>query len=30
LWVTDITEHRTYEGKVYCAVVLDRVCCTNW
>lgn len=23
LWVTDITEHRTYEGKVYCAVVLD-------
>ena len=21
--VTDITEHRTYEGKVYCAVVLD-------
>lgn len=22
-WVTDITEHRTYEGKVYCAVVLD-------
>ena len=25
LWVTDITEHRTYEGKVYCAVVLDTV-----
>ena len=23
LWVTDITEHRTYEGKIYCAVVLD-------
>jgi putative transposase len=23
LSVTDITEHRTYEGKVYCAVVLD-------
>jgi putative transposase len=23
LWVTDITEHRTSEGKVYCAVVLD-------
>src|SRR5947209_19827320 len=23
LWVTDITEHRAYEGKVYCAVVLD-------
>ena len=23
LWVTDITEHRTTEGKVYCAVVLD-------
>ncbi len=23
LWVTDITEHRTVEGKVYCAVVLD-------
>ena len=23
LWVTDITEHRTHEGKVYCAVVLD-------
>jgi transposase InsO family protein len=23
LWVTDITGHRTYEGKVYCAVVLD-------
>jgi putative transposase len=23
LWVTDIAEHRTYEGKVYCAVVLD-------
>jgi putative transposase len=23
LWVTDITEHRTGEGKVYCAAVLD-------
>ena len=23
LWVTDITKHRTREGKVYCAVVLD-------
>ena len=23
LWVTDITEYRTYEGKLYCAVVLD-------
>ena len=23
LWGTDITEHRTREGKVYCAVVLD-------
>ena len=23
LWVTDITEHRPREGKVYCAVVLD-------
>lgn len=23
LWVTDITEHPTQEGKVYCAVVLD-------
>jgi putative transposase len=23
LWVTDITEHPTVEGKVYCAVVLD-------
>lgn len=23
LWVTDITEHPTFEGKVYCAVVLD-------
>jgi transposase InsO family protein len=22
LWVTDITEHRTREGKVYCAAVL--------
>ena len=23
LWVTDITEHRTREGKLYCAAVLD-------
>ena len=23
LWVTDITEHPTEEGKVYCAAVLD-------
>ena len=23
LWVTDITEHATREGKIYCAVVLD-------
>ena len=23
LWVTDITEHHTREGKVYCAVILD-------
>lgn len=23
MWVTDITEHHTREGKVYCAVVLD-------
>ncbi len=23
LWVTDITEHPTAEGKVYCAAVLD-------
>ncbi|MFG2858215.1 DDE-type integrase/transposase/recombinase [Streptomyces mirabilis] len=23
LWVTDITERPTFEGKVYCAVVLD-------
>ena len=23
LWVTDITEHPTREGKVYCAAVLD-------
>ncbi len=23
LWVTDITEHHTRDGKVYCAVVLD-------
>jgi putative transposase len=23
LWVTDITEHHTREGKVYCAEVVD-------
>jgi putative transposase len=23
LWLTDVTEHPTREGKVYCAVVLD-------
>lgn len=23
LWVTDITEHPTREGKIYCAAVLD-------
>ncbi|TCJ70515.1 UNVERIFIED_ORG: integrase-like protein [Dietzia maris] len=23
LWVTDITEHPTREGKVYCCVILD-------
>jgi transposase InsO family protein len=23
LWVTDITEHPTREGKVYCCVVID-------
>ena len=23
LWLTDITEHPTREGKVYCCVVLD-------
>lgn len=23
LWVTDITQHRTREGWVYCAAVLD-------
>jgi transposase InsO family protein len=23
LWVTDVTEHPTREGKIYCAVVLD-------
>jgi len=28
LWVTDITEHPTREGKVYCAVVLDA--CSRW
>ncbi len=26
LWLTDITEHRTREGKAYCAVVLDALC----
>jgi transposase InsO family protein len=23
LWVTYVTEHRTKEGKIYCAVVID-------
>lgn len=23
LWITDVTEHPTREGEVYCAVVLD-------
>jgi putative transposase len=23
LWITDITEHPTREGKVYCAAVMD-------
>lgn len=23
LWLTDITEHRTTEGKLYCAAVMD-------
>ncbi|MFF2430854.1 transposase [Streptomyces mirabilis] len=27
LWVTDITEHPTLEGKVYCAVVLATFSC---
>lgn len=26
LWVTDITEHPTREGKIYCCVVLDTYC----
>jgi len=26
LWMTDITEHPTREGKVYCCVVLDAFC----
>ena len=25
LWLTDITEHPTKEGKVYCCCVLDRL-----
>jgi putative transposase len=25
LWLTDITEHPTLEGKVYCAAVMDSV-----
>ena len=29
LWVTDITEHPTREGKVYCCCVLDRAS-TSW
>jgi transposase InsO family protein len=30
LWVTDITEHPTREGKVYCAVVLDVFPAWSW
>ena len=30
LWVTDITEHPTREGKVYCAVVLDARRVADW
>jgi putative transposase len=30
LWVTDITEHPTREGKVYCAVVLDTFSAKSW
>jgi len=32
LWVTDITEHRTREGKLYCCVVLDTFsrCVVGW
>jgi putative transposase len=26
LWLTDITEHPTNEGKIYCCVVLDTFC----
>ncbi len=29
-WVTDITEHPTREGKVYCAVVLDVMSARGW
>lgn len=30
LWVTDIIEHPTREGKVYCAVVTDRLVLRSW
>jgi putative transposase len=30
LWPTDITEHQTREGKVYCAVVLDARSAAAW
>jgi putative transposase len=30
LWVTDITEHPTREGKLYCAVVLDAYSRRGW
>ncbi|MDT0326951.1 DDE-type integrase/transposase/recombinase [Nocardiopsis lambiniae] len=32
LWITDITEHPTREGKVYCVVVLDVCsrCVVGW
>jgi putative transposase len=27
LWITDITEHSTEEGKIYCAAVMDAYSC---
>jgi putative transposase len=30
LWVTDITEHKTREGKVYCCAVLDVYSAAWW
>lgn len=30
LWMTDITDHPTREGKVYCAVVLDAFARSAW